>query len=137
MFDLQSVVEREESFALELFPADSNPLRDELNDFLAKTEAVVETESTGEEVVLNRFMMDLGEMVAEFVESGTGQALQFVRNEEARLVAIDLNIEETEQGLIYDPHAAEMIMFDMVDTEGNSFKKIFHMLTEQIQTFYE
>ncbi len=137
MFNLDTVIDREDSFALELFPADSNPLRDELNDFIAKTEAVVEAENSDEEVALSRFMIDLGEMVAEFVESGTGQALQFVRNEEAKLVAIDLNIEETEEGLIYDPHAAEMIMFDMVDTEGNSFKKIFHMLTEQIQTFYE
>lgn len=135
MFDVNAVAEAE-AVSFDLFSGDTNPYKNEMDRLFAQTEQ--ENGPTEESVpALSLFLQDLSDTVSTLWEAQYGQALVLERNAESALVATNLLIEETEDGLTYDPYNAEIILFDLVDSEGNSYKKIFHMVTEQVQMFYE
>ncbi len=135
MFDVNAIVDNEDTHTMDLFLVGGNQYQEELNQLLERD--LCPSSEDLEESGPSRFMQDLSQAVADFNVSGIGQALQFVRTEDAKLIVSDLDIEETDDGLIFDPHSAEMILFDVTDIDGNSYKKVFHMLTEQVQVFYE
>lgn len=135
MFDVNAVAEAEAA-SFDLFSGDPNPYKNEMDRLFSQAEQ--EPGSTEEcEPVLSLFFQDLSDTVSTLWEAQSGQALVLERNDASVLVATNLLIEETEDGLTYDPYNAEIILFDLVDSEGNSYKKIFHMVTEQVQMFYE
>lgn len=135
MFDVNAVAEAE-AVSFDLFTGDANPYKNEIDRLFSEAEK--EEGSTKESApALSLFLQDLSNTVSLLWDSQCGQALVLERNDESTLVATNLSIEETEDGLTYDPYNAEIILFDLVDSEGNSYKKIFHMVTEQVQMFYE
>lgn len=135
MFDVNAVADAE-AVSFDLFSGETNPYKSEMDRLFshAEQEDGLTVESAP---ALSLFFQDLSDTVSTLWEAQYGQALVLERNDESALVATNLLIEETEDGLTYDPFSAEIILFDLVDSAGNSYKKIFHMVTEQVQMFYE